>query len=129
LLQTTGSQQLDLRQLDGIIERVTSRSQARGIEVTRFAAALRAVDDRLVSTRWLWVIGTLVMLCSVVIVWVVWYKVLDICCPNRKRCIGRPGWSRHGNVGHPVSNCDIRLQVMLSEWKGPVKQVVLAYTR
>jgi hypothetical protein len=124
LLQSTESQQMDLRQLDGIIERATSRSQARGIEVTRFTAALRAEDDRHMSTRWLWVVGTLVVLCCVTMVWVVWYKLLEICCPNRKHCTGRPSRSQNNDGKHSLSKCDIGLQVLPSEGRGPTNQAI-----
>jgi hypothetical protein len=114
LLQSTASRQMDLRQLDGIVERATSRSQTRGVDVTRFTAALRAEDDRHVSTRWLWAIGALVVLSCIAVVWLVWYKLLGMCCPNRKYCTGRPGRSRSKGDKQIMNTCDTGLQVLPS---------------
>jgi hypothetical protein len=42
LLQFNAGQSMDLRRLEGIVERATSRSQARGIEVNKLTTAVQA---------------------------------------------------------------------------------------
>ena len=88
LLQSAAIQPEDLQQLDGIVERATSRSHLEGVDISRMTAALRVKDANRQSTHWLWIMGIIIIILflCIGIVWFIWFKFSPRQCPCIWKC-------------------------------------------
>jgi hypothetical protein len=110
LLQLKESQPIDLSQLDNVIERATSRSQTRGIDVGRLTEMMQGNNERHYPDVWLWITCTFAVVLSTVIILLIRFKVVKMNCFRQRNGDIRSKYVPGDCTTDGWSNCDVELQ-------------------
>jgi hypothetical protein len=118
LLQTDAVRPMELQHLDGLIERVASRGNAKGLDVNRATVVLQDREvSRHSSDKTLIIVGVTVAI-EVVIIGLIWYRVRGRCWPCKWRCLRQSRPSRNVNNNQELRETGTRLQIEQSDGEG-----------
>jgi hypothetical protein len=114
-LQADVIQPVDLRQLDGILDRASSRSYAQGVDVTKAITTLHGKGVYRYSTRSAWIIGIIIMFLSVGTLWLIWFKFISKHCSCMWKCTLVPKQPSMSTLTQPLNTNATGLQITPGE--------------
>jgi hypothetical protein len=116
LLQTDAIRPMGLQHLDGLIEGVASKGNARGLNVSRVTTVLQGREVYRNSSDKTLIIVVITVFIEVVIIWLIWYRITGRCwlCKQSKP-------SRNVNNDQELKEIGTRLQIEQTSREGEKK--------
>jgi hypothetical protein len=105
LLQTETQQVNDLRHLDEMVERITSRGYTQGLDVSEVVTALQSREVYSHSSQGAWILGGIAASVGLGILGVIWMKGTNGYCPNVQR-----KKNESMELDRKLHTCDVELQ-------------------
>jgi hypothetical protein len=118
LLQTDAVRPMELQHLDGLIERVASRGNARGLDVNRATTVLQDREVYRNSSDKTLIIVVITVFIEVVIIWLIWCRIAGRCWLCKWKCMRQSKPSRNVNNDQELRETGTRLQIEQSGREG-----------
>jgi hypothetical protein len=109
---------MELQHLDGLIEHIASKGNARGLDVSRVITVLQGREVYRNSSDKTLIFVVITVFIEVVIIWLIWYRITGRCWLCKWRCMKQSKPSRKVNNDQELKETGTRLQIEQNSREG-----------